>query len=112
VNLGVNLNSNIGKTNFCAVNKEYYDLAKDSFNETKDVGGDWFEYVVDNFVDGNISAQDAMDTVNAVRTDFVKSEESRALSNMTTKVITCWNGLADVVKNALTNAIDDLSEKN
>ena len=52
---------------FKKINQEFYKMAEESFKDWKDVTSEWYEWLTDAVVWNDIPAQDALDTMNAVR---------------------------------------------
>ena len=62
--------------NFRAVNKKYFEWAKKDYSLEKNVSTEWLQRLrYDVFLFKNISRQDAIDTINAVKKYMNKTDE-------------------------------------
>lgn len=62
------VNSNPSQTNFKAVNQKYLKWAEKMYKERRTITSEWVESLTDDVIlFGDVSKQDAIDTMNAVR---------------------------------------------
>ena len=62
------VNSNPNQTNFKAVNQKYLKWAEKMYKERRTITSEWVESLTDDVIlFGDVSKQDAIDTMNAVR---------------------------------------------
>ncbi len=62
------VNSNPSQTNFKAINQKYLKWAEKMYKERRTITSEWVESLTDDVIlFGDVSKQDAIDTMNAVR---------------------------------------------